>query len=116
MYFNKSNSHYLPLSDKIKEEDMTDGTSWHSNLHSWYYRLPAIPKELPAFVFQSLFGKKSRMPPIVSYGCGAQFIVSKKCILKHPVSFYKTIVDMLSTENNPVEGFIIERLHGWIFK
>ena len=50
------------------------------------------------------------------FGAGAQFIVSKKQILKRPKSFYARIVDMLSHEINPLEGFVIERFHQHIFQ
>jgi hypothetical protein len=49
------------------------------------------------------------------FGAGAQFVVSKQRILQHPRSFYQKIVDLLGKENNPVEGFVIERFHGLIF-
>jgi hypothetical protein len=48
------------------------------------------------------------------FGAGAQFIVSKNQILKHPKEFYQKIVDMLSNDSNPMEGHIIERFHGLI--
>ena len=46
---------------------------------------------------------------------GAQFIVSKKCILKRPKEFYSKIVEMLQNDINPIEGFVIERFHKLIF-
>lgn len=49
------------------------------------------------------------------FGAGAQFIVSKKSILKKPVEFYSKIVEMLQYTSNPIEGFVIERLHQVIF-
>ena len=114
-YFNYPKGAYVPLSKKIVEEDMNDGSTWHWNLHSWYYGLPSIPKDLPKQIYTQLFGKK-KMPKRVSYGAGAQFIVSKTSILKHPIEFYQSIVDLLSKSSNPVEGFVIERFHGLIFK
>ena len=114
-YFNHPKQSYLPLSEKIVEDDMNDGTTWHWNMHSWYYNLPRIPKELPKKMYRKLFGKK-KMPSRISYGAGAQFIVSKSSILKHPVEFYQSIVDLLSASSNPVEGFVIERFHSLIFR
>jgi hypothetical protein len=49
------------------------------------------------------------------FGAGAQFIVSKKNILKKPKEFYENIVKMLDYDINPVEGYDIERLHNYIF-
>lgn len=50
------------------------------------------------------------------FGAGAQFIVSKESILKRPLSFYLNIVQMLEGSINPIEGFVIERFHGLIFR
>jgi hypothetical protein len=50
------------------------------------------------------------------FGAGAQFIVSKKTILKKPIAFYSNIVKMLQYHINPVEGFVIERFHKLIFE
>jgi len=49
------------------------------------------------------------------FGAGAQFIVSKKCILNKPKVFYSKIVEMLQNDINPIEGFVIERFHKIIF-
>ena len=49
------------------------------------------------------------------FGAGAQFIVSKKQILKRPKEFYLKIVEMLQYSINPIEGFVIERFHKLIF-
>jgi hypothetical protein len=49
------------------------------------------------------------------FGAGAQFLVSKKSILKRPKSFYSKIVEMLQYHINPIEGFVIERFHKIIF-
>ena len=50
-----------------------------------------------------------------NFGVGAQFIVSKKRILKRPKEFYLKIVKMLDNNINPIEGFVIERFHTLIF-
>ena len=113
-FFKNKPSRFFSLSEKICTDDIRDGRTWHDNLHSWYYKLPSIPKKLPMKVYLSLFGKKPDIP-IVSYGTGAQFIVSREAILSHPKSFYEKIVAMLDTENNPVEGFIMERFHNLVF-
>jgi hypothetical protein len=50
------------------------------------------------------------------FGAGAQFIVSKKSILRRPKEFYLKIVELLQNSVNPIEGFVIERFHGLIFR
>jgi hypothetical protein len=49
------------------------------------------------------------------FGAGAQFVVSKEVIMSRPRSFYLKIVEMLEKSVNPIEGFVIERLHAIIF-
>jgi len=50
------------------------------------------------------------------YFCeGAQFIVSKKAILKHSKRFYQNIVSLLDHDIDPMEGYDIERFHNIIF-
>ena len=51
-----------------------------------------------------------------AFGAGAQFIVSKRCILKKPKFFYSKIVEILQNDINPIEGFVIERFHKLIFE
>jgi hypothetical protein len=50
-----------------------------------------------------------------NFGSGAQFIVSKIQILKRPKEFYLKLIDMLKTNINPIEGYVIERFHKLIF-
>jgi len=50
------------------------------------------------------------------YFCeGAQFVVSKKSLLKHSKSFYENIVAILDKTIDPFEGYDIERFHNVIF-
>lgn len=49
------------------------------------------------------------------FGAGAQFIVSKKKILKNTKEFYKNIVKILEYTIDPLEGYDIERFHKYIF-
>ena len=51
-----------------------------------------------------------------AFGAGAQFIVSKRCILKRPKFFYSKIIEILQNDINPIEGFVIERFHKLIFE
>jgi hypothetical protein len=46
---------------------------------------------------------------------GAQFITTKKNIVHRPIGFYKLVLDLLSTENIPIEAYILERLWPYIF-
>jgi len=50
-----------------------------------------------------------------TFGCGAQFIVSKNQILKKSKEFYENIVKMLEYTTDPSEGHHIERFHKYIF-
>ena len=51
----------------------------------------------------------------MQYSRGAQFIVSKRQILKRPKEFYRTIFQMLDYHFDPIEGYVIERFHKAIF-
>jgi hypothetical protein len=65
-------------------------------------------------VYQHLFNERRENVRYI-VGAGAQFIVSKEQILKRPREFYEKIVKLLEYDNNPIEGFVIERLHCIIF-
>jgi hypothetical protein len=72
-------------------------------------------KDLPLIeTYEKIFGKRVENMKF-KFGAGAQFIVSKKCILNRPKSFYSKIVELLENEINPIEGFVIERFHKIIF-
>lgn len=64
-------------------------------------------------VYEKLFNERKDNMEFI-FGAGAQFIVSKKNILKRPKSFYLKIVEMLQHTINPIEGFVIERFHSLI--
>lgn len=49
------------------------------------------------------------------FGAGAQFIVSKKNILKNSKIFYGNILKLLEYSIDPIEGYHIERFHKYIF-
>jgi hypothetical protein len=51
----------------------------------------------------------------ITFGAGAQFIVSKNKILKNTKSFYENIVKILEYTIDPLEGYDIERFHKYIF-
>ena len=64
-------------------------------------------------VYETLFDEvKTEMT--ITFGAGAQFIVSNKQIWKRPREFYLRIVKMLETSVCPIEGYVIERFHGLI--
>ena len=65
-------------------------------------------------VYEQLFNKKDFNKELV-FGAGAQFLVSKKQILRHSREFYLKIVNLLGYEKNPIEGYVIERFHKTIF-
>jgi len=90
-YFNK----------KMIEYNLIHGCYWH----------PGLPI---ARVYEYLFGKPAEDRNI-SFGPGAQFIVSKETIRKRPLGFYQKIVDLLGYHMGPDEGFVIERMHPLIF-
>jgi hypothetical protein len=66
-------------------------------------------------VYEKLFNERKENMEFI-FGAGAQFIVSKKNILKRPKSFYLKIVEILQNDINPIEGFVIERFHKIIFQ
>ena len=49
------------------------------------------------------------------YGAGAQFLVSRESILKHPKEYYEKFYKILEYDIDPIEGYTIERFHKKIF-
>ena len=88
------------LSERILNCNLS-GCKYHKNL-------PLIE------VYEHLFNKKKNNVSF-KFGAGAQFIVSKRRILKKPKEFYLKIVNMLNYDKNPIEGYVIERFHEIIF-
>lgn len=100
------NNKDLSINFEFLSEDFFDcylsGCPYHSDL-------PLID------IYEKLFGeRKTEMH--FQFASGAQFIVSKKIILKKPKEFYSKIVEILQHNINPVEGFVIERFHKIIFE
>lgn len=83
----------------VKQVEFTNlsGCKWHAGL-------PFIP------VYEKLFGEKKEKMPLL-WGSGAQFIVSKKSIHSRPKDFYMKIIKMLEYTKDPIEGYVIERIH-----
>jgi hypothetical protein len=84
---------------------------FRSNLSGDFYHhgLPLID------TYEKLFNERKENMEFI-FGAGAQFIVSKKRILNRPKEFYTKIVEMLQTDINPIEGFVIERFNPLIFQ
>ena len=84
------------------------------NLSGCFYheKIPMIE------IYEKLFNEKKNDLQFI-FGAGAQFIVSKKSILKRPKEFYNKILEILENSTNPIdpiEGYVIERFHGLIFE
>ena len=94
-YINKGFNDFSFLSEKVIKCNLS-GCKYHPDL-------PLIQ------VYRHLFKEKKKMDFI--FGSGAQFIVSKKNILKRPREFYLEIVKMLQYSICPQEGYVIERFH-----
>ena len=65
--------------------------------------------------YKKVFDKKIEDDLKFIYGAGAQFIVSKEAILKHPKSYYEKLYKILEYANDPIEGHHIEKFHKYIF-
>lgn len=100
-YNQKLNIDFKFLSDKILTTYL-DGCPYHYGLTL-------------RNVYELLFNEKREENINIEFGCGAQFIVSKNQILKRPKNFYLQIVKLLEYDINPIEGYVIERLHKIIF-
>lgn len=66
-------------------------------------------------VYNHLFDEPQDSNFEYEFGAGAQFIVSKKQILKRSRNFYLKIVHLLQYDIHPIEGYVIERFHKLIF-
>ena len=65
--------------------------------------------------YEKIFGVKCDITSEIVFGHGAHFAVSKQAILRRPREFYENIVRMLDDEENPLEGYDVERLHKYVF-
>ena len=68
-----------------------------------------------ADVYRTLFDHEGPQELDFYFGAGAQFVVSRRRILQRPKAFYERVVALLERTTNPIEGFVIERMHGLIF-
>lgn len=67
------------------------------------------------WVFEHLFEISPKHKFEFEFGSGGQFIVSRNQIHKRPKEFYLKIINLLKNERNPIEGYVIERLHMLVF-
>jgi hypothetical protein len=79
-----------------------DGCMWHKDL-------PFLP------FLKQIKGVDIDPETHIVISFGGQFAVSRKAIHSNPREFYLRIVKSLETENNPMEGFCLERLHMYLF-
>lgn len=94
--------HFSVLSEEIYKID------FHNHMHGG--RLPL--KE----TYERVFGvPEAPLGLEWDFGAGAQMIVSREAILRHPMSFYENIVKILERSVDPTEGYCIERLHPLVF-
>jgi|688.fasta_scaffold00642_63 hypothetical protein len=93
---------FLPLCNKAKEGP-------YGNIHSTH------PLGLPIYYFfDLLFGIKLSIDTQLDVYYGAQFAARKEIILNRPIEFYMFLIKFLSFEQDPIEGYIIERLWPYI--
>lgn len=64
-------------------------------------------------VYQEIFNKNDDDLFHFYFGAGAQFIVSKNNILKHPKNFYEKIRKIVERDN--INEYVLERFWGLIF-
>ena len=84
---------------------------WKNNQHEVMHVYSHSLKD----VYKKVFINKEEITDSFQFGAGAQFIVSKESIQKHPKEFYLNIINLLNYNINPIEGFVIERFHPLIF-
>ena len=92
---------FYPLSHSVARYSL-DGCPQH----------PGLPLRR---VFQTIFKTDTFPKEELVFYPGGQFAVSKRNILLRPKSMYETIVAMLETGCDPIEGYVVERFHPLIF-
>jgi hypothetical protein len=98
--------------DLIRNENKPDFIFLGNQLICYLNGCPAHAglQDTMKIIYEELFGKEIHTNPI-KFTSGAQFMVSKKLILKHSRDFYHKIIKFLDYSVNPIEGFVIERFH-----
>jgi hypothetical protein len=111
-YPNINNHFFEDIRQKIKKNKLKNFTPLGNILHCKISHCKYHPEPLPMKqIYKKVFNKNAFPYMKFKFVQGAQFIVSKKQILKRPKAFYLNIVKLLEKEINPIEGFIIERFH-----
>jgi len=111
--------HKLKLySNKINQNEMISFEYLSDNI----LNIQIIPLSdyhlLPCYYV--LFGSKKSSEVVqnkktITFGAGAQFIVSKETILSRPKEFYEKMIKLLDYDINPIEGHSVERLWHTVF-
>ena len=71
--------------------------------------------EYPLIQYYSIIFEENIKDKPITFGAGAQFIVSKKAILSRPKRFYEKIIKLIDNEIDPVGAYILERFWHLIF-
>ena len=71
--------------------------------------------EYPLIQYYSIIFEENTKDKPITFGAGAQFIVSKKAILSRPKRFYEKIIKLIDNEIDPVGAYILERFWHLIF-
>ena len=105
------NSHFFEeIRQKIKTNKLKNftplGNVLYCNINHCKYHPGILPIKQ---MYKKVFNQNAFPYMRFKFVQGAQFIVSKKQILKRPKSFYLNIIKILEKEINPIEGFVIER-------
>ena len=98
-YFNNGQSNFYTLSDRIVEFTL-NGCQYHPGL-------PLIKS------YNLIFNDTMDNDKIITFGAGAQFIVPKENILKHPKDFYVKLFSLV--EKDSILEWVCERFWGLIF-
>lgn len=104
-----------PINAYINKQNLNiDFKFFGSICNSKMERCPYPPHFKMVDLYEKIFGERVEKADL-KFGVGAQFIVSKNKILKHPKEFYLNIINILSYSIAPTEAWEIERLHDCIF-
>lgn len=104
----------LEVNNLNKESFIHFGLSVQEGVNSISYS--NHPNGLPMYYFfDLLFDKKLLPDTLLNINYASIFLVSKEKILHRPRNFYKFLLQLVSSENDPIEGYILERLWTYIF-
>ena len=104
----------LNLNELDVSKPLFFGTSGIEGIHGNNYH--KHPNGLPIYYFLDLlFDIKSKPDDKFEIHYGGIFLITKEIIYLRPRNFYKFLLNLLSSEIDPIEGYIIERLWQFIF-